>query len=153
MSKSTDKAPFVFAKHRGALYPVNHAAKDLMTSIRDGTQVNVKVTRMTANQKRRAFYFVMLHVAAEKLKDATERPWDAELLHDTLKETLRLGETWETPSGKKIFKKRSTSDRAMSEPDRARWTDRCAETLSTWLQVPMKDLMDEARRQHGAIGF
>lgn len=144
----SDTPPLFVVKAFGNVFkPANAAADAAMRAIKDGTQVKMKITRITANQRRRSFYWVMLHVAAQALKDKTDRPWDAELLHDTLKETLRLGEMWETPSGKVIFKPRSTSDRAMSEPERARWTDRCAETLSTWLQIPVTTLMDEARRQ------
>lgn len=141
-----DAPPLLFTKVMGGLRPANAAATEALKGVQ-GT-CRVRITRVTANQQRRAYYWVMLAVAAQSLQDATDMPWDAELLHDELKRRLQLGEEWKTPSGVTVFKPRSTSDKAMSEPDRARWTDRCANVLSVWLGVPVATLMDEARAQH-----
>lgn len=145
MSGDSEKPPLLFKKQFGKLVPANQAATNAVSAISGENVVRVRITRMTANQRRRAFYFVMLDVAADALTDRTGNPWDAELLHGEMKRLLKLGDTWTTPSGREVFKPRSTSDKAMSEPDRARWLDRCAHVLSTWLQVPVETLMDEAR--------
>lgn len=142
----SDKPPLLFQVRFGALHPVNTAAREAMKAIPSG-DVRVEIKRTGANERRRGFYWTMLDVAAEALTDKTGFAFDQELLHNELKRRLELGETFTTPSGSKIFKPRSTSNRAMTEPERARWTDRCANILSHWLEVPIADLMDEARRR------
>ena len=91
----------------------------------------------------------MLDVAAEALTDATGFVWDQELLHGELKRRLDLGQSFTTPSGHRVFKAQSTSNRAMNEPERARWTDRCANVLSHWIGCEITQLMDETRRREG----
>jgi hypothetical protein len=144
---SSDSPPLLFAPRFGALHPVNSAAREAVKALTGECRVEIK--RSGANERRRGFYWVMLDVAAEALTDATGFHWDQELLHDELKRRLELGETFTTPSGHKVFKKRSTSNRAMTEPERARWTDRCANILSHWLKCEVTELMDEARRRNG----
>lgn len=141
----SDKPPLIFEPRLGALVPANSAAREAMKACIG--QVRVEIKRTGANERRRGFYWVMIDVAAEALTDATGFVWDQETLHNELKRRLELGETYETPSGHKVFKPRSTSNRAMTEPERARWTDRCARLLSHWLQCEVHQLMDEARRR------
>lgn len=143
-----DEQPLLFRKSAigGKLEPVNAAAADAVRAIQ-GT-CRVRITRVTANQRRRALYWVILQVAAEALSDRTDAHLDAELLHDLLKRKLMLGEEIRLPSGDVIFKPRSTSDKSMSEPDRARWLERCSGVLANWLGVPMATLLDEARAKH-----
>jgi len=138
-----DTAPLIFEQVLGSLRPVNGPAT-IATKAVQGRCV-VKITKMNRNQRRRGFYWVMLDVAAEVLCDKTGRPWDADLLHVTLKDALRLGETWTTPSGRKVFKPRSTSDRAMTEAERSAWVERCKSALSVWCEVEIVQLMDEVR--------
>jgi hypothetical protein len=138
----------MFEVRFGALYPANTAARDAVKASPPGP-VRIEIKRTRANERRRGFYWVMLDVAAEALTDRTGFAFDQELLHQTLKQRLGLGDTFVTPSGQEIFKPRSTSNRAMTEPERARWTDRCALTLSNWLGVEMSELINEARRRDG----
>lgn len=145
----SDKPPLLFRVEFGRLAPVNSAAREAIKAIAGG-DVRIEIKRTRANERRRGFYWTMLDVASEAMTDRTGFPFDQELLHRTLKEKLGLGETFTTPSGHTIFKPQSTSNRAMTEPDRARWTDRCANVLSHWLEVPVSDLMDEARRREAA---
>ncbi len=142
-----DSPPLLFAPRFGALHPVNSAAREAMKALVGECRVEIK--RSGANERRRGFYWIMLDVAAEALTDRTGFPFDQELLHNELKRRLELGETFETPNGSKIFKARSTSNRAMTEPERARWTDRCANVLSHWLGCEITELMNEARRRNG----
>lgn len=146
-----DKPPMLGKVQFGRIVPTNDIAHDALRAS-EGLHVKFEIKKSGANERRRGFYWVMLSVAAEALTDATGDPWDSELLHDELKVRLRLGTEFTTPSGQKVFKKRSTSNRAMTEPERARWTDRCAHVLSTWLQVEITQLMDEARARNGGIG-
>lgn len=143
-----DKPPLLFRVEFGRLAPVNTAASEAVKAIPAGN-VRVEIKRTGSNEARRSFYWVMLDVAAQALTDATGFAWDQELLHNELKRRLELGDTFVTPSGSKVFKPKSTSNRAMTEPERARWVDRCANILSHWLNVPIVDLMDETRRRTG----
>ena len=147
----TDRPPLLCEVRFGALHPINSAAREAIKAIPRGA-VRIEIKRTRANEARRGFYWVMLDVAAEALTDATGFVWDQELLHNELKRRLELGETFTTPSGHKVFKPRSTSNRAMTEPERARWTDRCANVLSNWLGCEVGQLMDEARRRDGGAG-
>lgn len=147
-----NKPPLIFAKHMGALRPVNRAAIDMLNALEPGKHVKAKITSMTRNQRRRGFYWVMLTVAAEVLSDRTNDPWDAELLHLELKKVLKLGVTFTTPSGREVFKPASTADGNMGEAERAHWTNRCANVLSHWVGVPIHDLMDEVRSRAASEG-
>lgn len=144
----SDKPPLLFRVEFGRLVPANTAAKEAVKAI-PGGEVRVEIKRTRANERRRGFYWTMLDVAAEAMTDATGFPFDQELLHRTLKEKLELGEAFTTPSGHRIFKPKSTSNHAMTEPERARWTDRCANVLCHWLGVEVVELMNEARRRSG----
>lgn len=143
-----DAPPLLFEPRFGALHPVNSAAREAVKNCVG--QVRVEIKRTGANERRRGFYWVMLDVAAQALTDATGFPWDQETLHNELKRRLELGDTFTTPSGHRVFKPKSTSNRAMTEPERARWTDRCANILSHWLGCEINELMDETRRRDAA---
>lgn len=143
----SDSPPLLFVPRFGALHPANSAAREAVKALTGECRVEIK--RSGANERRRGFYWVMLDVAAEALTDATGFPFDQELLHNELKRRLELGETFKSPNGSTFFKPRSTSNRAMTEPERARWTDRCANVLSHWLGCEIHELMNEARRRTG----
>lgn len=147
----SDKPPLLGAVARGALTAANGAASEALKAC-EGMGVVFKIQKAGANQRRRAFYWVMLDVAAEALSARLDDPLDAELLHDVLKRKLKLGREIKLPGGEIIFKPQSTSNRAMAEPERARWTNRCAITLSHWLGCEVKQLMDEARAKNGGRG-
>jgi hypothetical protein len=147
MASSSEKPPLLFMAQLGALRPHSQAAVDAMKAITG--LVRVKVTAVNRNQRRRAFYWVLLSVAAQALHDRHGIDMDAELLHDTLKRKLGLGDEVVLPSGEIVFRPKSTSDRAMNEVERAAWTDRVVNTLSRWLEVPPHMLLDEARARDG----
>lgn len=143
----SDTPPLIFTRRFGALHPLNSAAREAVKALAGDCRVEIK--RTGANERRRGFYWVMLDVAAEALTDRTGFVWDQELLHNELKRRLELGETFTTPNGHKVFKPKSTSNRAMTEPERARWTDRAANVLSHWLGCEVSEFMNEARRRNG----
>lgn len=144
----SDTPPLLFEARFGSLQPVNSAAREAVKAIPSGP-VRIEIKRTRANERRRGFYWIMLDVAADALTDRTGFVWDQELLHNELKRRLELGESYSTPSGHKVFKPQSTSNAAMTEPERARWTDRCANVLSHWLGCEMNELVNEARRRNG----
>ena len=147
-----DKPPLLGKCQLGRIVPANGPAYEAIRAC-EGMDIRFSITRSGANERRRGFYWVMLDVAAEALTDKTDSPWDSESLHDTLKIKLRLGKPLLNTKGEEVgFKKGSTSNRAMTEPERARWTDRCANVLSHWLEVEVTALMDEARARNGGIG-
>ena len=144
----SDKPPILCEIRFGALHPINTTARDAFKAIPAGP-VRIEIKRTRANERRRGFYWTMMDVAAEAMTDRTGFPFDQELLHNELKKRLGLGREFTTPSGHKIFKPQSTSNRAMTEPERARWTDRCSHALSHWLGCEITELMDEVRRREG----
>jgi hypothetical protein len=143
-----EAAPLLATGRFGTLIPVNDAAREAMKAV-NGIQCRIEIKKSGANQRRRAFYWVMLSAAADALTDMTGQPWDSDLLHDELRTRLKLGVEFTTPSGAKVFKRRSTSNTAMTEPERAHWTDRCAHVLSTWIGCEISELLDEANRRNG----
>lgn len=145
---SADAAPLLATGRFGTLVPANDAAREAMKAV-NGIQCRIEIKKSGANQRRRAFYWVMLSAAADALTDMTGQPWDSDLLHDELKRRLNLGVTFTTPSGVEVFKARSTNNRAMTEPERAHWTDRCARVLSVWIGCEISELLDEATRRNG----
>lgn len=148
---SADKPPLLGRVTLRRIVPTNSAAQESLRAA-EGLAVRFEIKRSGANERRRGFYWVMLDVAAEALTDRTGFHFDQELLHNELKRRLGLGDTFTTPSGETIFKPKSTSNRAMTEAERARWVDRCASVLSNWLGVEIKELMDEARARNGGEG-
>ena len=147
----SDSPPLLGKVVFGKLQAANGAAEAALKAL-EGQECRFEIKRSSANQRRRGFYWVMLDVAAEALRDRTDFPWDAETLHYEAKRALRLGDFYTTPSGREIFKPRSTSNRAMPENERARWTDRVAGLLSAWLEVEVVALMNEARERNGGKG-
>jgi hypothetical protein len=147
-----DKPPLLGKIVLGRIVPMNGPAAEAVKACA-GMNIRFEIKRSGSNERRRGFYWVMLDVAAEALTDATGSPWDAESLHDELKRKLRLGTPLLNKKGEETgFKPQSTSNRAMTEAERSRWTDRCAHVLSTWLEVEITELMNEARARNGGIG-
>ena len=144
---ASETAPLIFEKVLGTLRPVNGPAKEAMAAI-NGKCV-VKLTRMTRNQRRRGFYWTFLDVVAEVLRDTTGTPWDAETLHDDLRERLGLGEWLISPSGRKKFKPLSTSDKSMNEVDRAHWTNRVVTYCEHFTGIEAHTLINEVRARGG----
>jgi hypothetical protein len=147
----SDKPPLLGKVEFGRIVPANGPAREALAAVA-GMEVRFEIKRSSANQRRRGFYWVMLDVAAEALCDKTGDPWDADLLHYELKKVLKLGKVFTTPSGREVFKPASTSNKAMKEVDRARWTTRCANLLSHWLEVEITELMNETRARNGGVG-
>jgi len=65
-------------------------------------------------------------------------------LHDITRDKLKLYDEVILPSGEVHKKRRSTSNRAMNEADRAEFTTRALTLWSTWTGVDVNVLRSEA---------
>lgn len=145
-----EKPPLLFRSQFGRLSPVNKIAEEAVKAL-SGQDCRVEIKRSTANQRRRAFYWLFLDVVAEVLRDRTDTPWDAETLHDELRKTLRLydGPPLKTPAGREVYRLKSTSDRSMNEVERAAWTTRAVNYCELITGVEARTLIDEVRARGG----
>lgn len=139
-----DDAPLIFAARLGGLFPVNMAAKAAMQGI-DG-QCVVKVTRATRNQRRRSLYWVVASTVAELLNDMHDLTLTDNDLHDITRDKLGAVDEIELPSGEVFKRRKSTSDRAMPEPERAAYTDKAFKLWSRWVGIDVDTLTHEAER-------
>lgn len=139
-----DTAPLIFETHLGMLRPANAAAEAAMRAIKG--RVRVEIRGGVANQRRRGLYWSVAALVVPLLNDAHGLTLDEQDLHDITRQKLRVGHWIELPSGDRMFKPVSTSNRAMNEADRAAYTDRALHLWSTWTGVDVSTLRDEAER-------
>ena len=138
----TDKPPLLFTARLGGLFPANRAAEAAMHDIKG--RVAVEIKGGTANQRRRGLYWSVASLVAMLLNDAHGLTLDEQDLHDITRDKLRLYDETKLPSGDIYRKRRSTSNKAMSEHDRAAFTDRAFALWSTWTGVDVAALREEA---------
>jgi hypothetical protein len=134
--------PLIFEVHLGMLRPASSAAEAVMQEIRG--RVAVKITGGTANQRRRNLYWAVAELVVPLLNDRYDMTLNSSDLHHITREKLGIGERISLPSGETYFKPASTSNRAMSEADRADYTNRAFAVWSTWTGVPVETLRREA---------
>ncbi len=137
-----DEAPLIFAPRLGMLAPVNPAAREALKAL-DG-QCVVKITRATRNQRRRSLYWIVTGIVAGILNDLHGLTLSDQDLHDIIRKKLGLFDELTLPSGDVHVKLRSTSDRAMAEPERAAFTTKAFETYERWTGIPVDTLTREA---------
>jgi len=138
-----EQAPLIFAPRLGGLYPVNPAAREAMKGV--AGQVTIKITRATRNQRRRSLYWVVTGIVADLLNDMHQMTLTENDLHDMIRKKLGYYDEINLPSGDVHIKLRSTSDKAMAEPERAVFTDRAFKVYSAWLGVPVDTLIEEGK--------
>lgn len=143
----TDTAPLIFATRLGALHPQNTAARDALTALGNNAQVTVTVKRSTANHRRLALYWAMMHVAAENLASAVDGGLTKDDMHEIVKQKLGLGVWLTLPSGDRVFRSESIAFGKMSEPERAAFINRVDALLCKWLGVPVGSVFEAARRE------
>ena len=138
-----DKSPLYFQAHLGMLRPANAAAETAMREVKG--RVRVQITGGVANQRRRGLYWLVAALVVPLLNERHGMTLDENDLHDITRDKLRL---WHDPvplpSGEVYRKRRSTSNRAMGEPERAEYTDRALHLWSTWCGVDVTTLRTEA---------
>mgnify|MGYP000852503075 FL=1 len=141
----TDKAPMLFRPHLGMLAPANAKAREAMPDIK-GT-VTVEIRGGQANQRRRGLYWSVCALVVPLLNERYTMTLDEDDLHDITRDKLKLYDEVTLPSGDIHRKRRSTRNRAMSEPERAEFTTKALALWSTWAGVPVETL----RRESGAL--
>ncbi|HYI40037.1 MAG TPA: hypothetical protein VE053_06935 [Allosphingosinicella sp.] len=135
-----DSPPLLFQKRLGGLFPANPAAEQAMAAV-DG-RVRVEIKSMRGNAKRNALYWSCLSVAVPML-DEKAPGLTVDLLHKVLKDRAGLVRVIELPSGEKVKDYESISFAKMTEPERAGFIDFGLKTVSSWLGVPVEDLLKE----------
>lgn len=141
---SADAPPMLFEAHLGMLRPANRRAEEAMREIKGRVIVEVKGGR--ANQRRRGLYWSVAALVAPLLNEMHGLTLDEQDLHDITRDKLRLYTEQVLPSGEVFRRRRSTSNRAMNEADRAEFTTRALALWSTWTGVDVTTLRAEANR-------
>ncbi len=137
-----DKAPLYFDVRLGGLFPANAVAHEAMQEVKG--RVRVTMTGGKANQRRRGLYWSVCALVVPLLNDLHDMTLDEDDLHDITRDKLKLVERITLPSGDVHLKRRSTSNRAMNEADRAEFTTKALDLWSKWTGVDVTTLRDEA---------
>ncbi len=140
-----DKAPLYFEPRLGGLFPANAKAEAAMRETKG--RVRVEIKGGVANQRRRSLYWCVAALVVPLLNEAHRLTLNEDDLHVITKQKLGVGVWLTLPSGDRLFKPASTSNRAMSEADRADFTTRALALWSTWTGVDVQTLRHEAERQ------
>lgn len=138
-----DRAPLLFETHLGMLRPANAAAETAMRDIKG--RVRVEIKGGVANQRRRGLYWSVAGLVVPLLNDAHGMTLDEDDLHDITRDKLKLYDEITLPSGEVHRKRRSTSNRAMNEAERAAFTDAALHLWGAWIGVDPTTLRDEAQ--------
>lgn len=138
----TDKAPLIFEAHLGMLRPASQKAVEAMQEVKGRVRVEIRGGR--ANQRRRGLYWAVCALVVPLLNERHGLTIDEDDLHDITRDKLRLYDEVILPSGEVHKKRRSTSNRAMNEADRAEFTTRALTLWSTWTGVDVNVLRSEA---------
>lgn len=85
-----DTEPLLCRTVLGTLRPLNGASEDAIKAIGNGATVRIEIKRTTGNQRRMAWYWVMLKIALENLEDAFDGPVTTKALHRWLKREAGL---------------------------------------------------------------
>jgi hypothetical protein len=138
-----DKAPLIFEARLGRLIPANRAAEEALQHVKG--RVRVEIRGGVANQRRRSLYWAVAALVVPILNDRHGMTIDDDDLHDITRDKLKLFDEIKLPSGEIHRKRRSTSNRAMAEHERAAYTDRALQLWSTWCGVDVVTLKHEAQ--------
>ncbi len=138
-----DTAPLIFEKKLGMLSPVNPTAREAVEGIEG--RVTVKISGTRRNQRRRALYWIVVGLVADLLNDAHGMALTDNDLHDIIRRKLRYYTEHPLPSGEVFVKLRSTSDKAMTEAERAEFTTKAFHVFSLWTGVDVETLTREAK--------
>lgn len=150
MSRSiADRAPLIFHAADGRLVPATAYTESAMRDIRGRVTVEIKGGR--ANQRRRGLYWVIAGIVADLLNDQHGLTLDQQDLHDITRDKLGLVDVIRLPSGDELRKRRSTSNRAMNEHERAEFVDRALALWATWVGVGAPMLLSEGRVIEGRV--
>lgn len=143
LNPMADKAPMQFRPHLGMLAPANAKAREAMPEIKGMVTVEIKGGR--ANQRRRGLYWAVCALVVPLLNERFTMTLDEDDLHDISRDKLKLYDEVTLPSGEVHRKRRSTSNRAMNEADRAEYTTKALALWSTWSGIDVDTLRREAQ--------
>ena len=135
-------APLYFESRLGGLFPANRVAEEAMREI--SGRVRCVITGGKANQRRRGLYWTVCGLVVPLLNERYGMTLDEDDLHDITRDKLKLYDEVTLPSGEVHRKRRSTSNRAMNEADRAEFTDKALRLWSVWSGVDVDTLRTEA---------
>lgn len=136
-----EKAPLLFEAHLNMLRPANAVAEAAMAHIKG--KVRVEIKGGVANERRRSLYRKVAELVVPLLNERYTLTLDEDDLHDITRDKLKLYDEVTLPSGEIHRKRKSTSARAMSEAERAAYTDKAFQLWSTWTGVPVESLREE----------
>lgn len=139
---SNDKAPMFFEAHLGMLRPVSLNAQQAMQEVKG--RVRVEIRGGKANQRRRGLYWAVCALVVPLLNERHGMTLNEDDLHDITRDKLGLVEVITLPSGDVHKKRRSTSNRAMPEHERAEFTTKALTLWATWTGVDVFTLSKEA---------
>jgi hypothetical protein len=137
----TDTAPLIFETRLNMLAPVNPAAREAVQSFKG--RCVVKITGAARNQRRRGLFWIVTGLVANILNDMHDLTLTDQDLYDIVRRKLRMYDEIVLPSGEVHQKLWSTSDRAMTEPDRAEFTNKAFHVYELWTGIPVEDLRRE----------
>lgn len=139
----TDRPPLIFRAKLGMLAPVNAAARAAVAAC--AGDVTVQIKRATRNQRRRSLYWCTAEVAVALLNDTHGLDLTEAELHDVTRKRLGLVRQITLPSGAIVERLHSTSDAAMTEPERAAYTTKAFALWARWTGVDVDTLTCEGR--------
>ena len=137
----TDQPPLIFGPKLGGLYPVNLAAKEAVKAL--GSQVTVKLSGMSRNQRRRSLYWIVTGKVTEIMNETQGFTFTEQDMHDIIRKKLGYYDETTLPSGDIHQRLKSTNDRNMSEQERAEFTTRAFTKYASWLGISVEDLTQE----------
>ena len=140
----SDKSPLYFTRRLGMLVPANRAAEEALKDV-NGT-VRVTMTGGKGNQRRRGLYWVTVGLVVPILNQMHQMTLTEDDLHEIMRVKFHMFDETTLPSGEVHRKLWSTSDRAMSEPDRAEYLNKCLSVWSTWTGIDVTTLREESQR-------
>lgn len=140
-----DRAPLLFDAHLGMLRPANKAAETALREIRG--RVRCEIKGGVANQRRRGLYWSVASLVVPLLNQQFNMTLDEDDLHDITRDKLKLVHKIDLPSGEVHLKRRSTSNRAMNEAERAEYTDKALALWSTWTGIDVTTLRIEGGKE------
>lgn len=144
---SEDTEPLLFTVSLGALRPANGAAEDALRALGNNASVRVEIKRASGNVLRLRWYWQMLRLFLDNMRDAFDGPMTPKMLHRWLKREAGLatpvvakktGEIIDWDYGSISFAK-------MDEAERAEFVDFAAKKLSARLGVDIETLKREAQ--------
>ncbi len=106
-------------------------------------RVRCVITGGRANQRRRGLYWLCAALVVPLLNSKFAMTLDDDDLHDITRDKLKLYVKIDLPSGDVHRKRKSTSNRAMNEAERAEYTDRALQLWSMWCGVEVETLRNE----------